>query len=493
MRRPIALTLLALISLGVYGALLWRFPLERYLTIARASVGSITNYSPTAAALIMLGGIVLHGAYLAAVLICWRMEDEAPWIDGLIWGLPVAAACCMALLWPINSTDLFDYIFRGRMGSHYDANPYTVLPNRFKDAGDPLYRYLGWPNAPSAYGPLWELISSRMAAVGGTSVWRNVLLHKGLAALTYFACGAVIAAMTRRQGARISRLATVIWLWSPLALFEIVGMGHNDGLLVLSVLLAIWAARSDRHRLAAVALVVGALFKFLPIIFLPFVVVHGMRRRSNWTDRLGLAFQIGVITLLLLIAAYWPYWEGPRTLNNITVREKFIHAAPFAMVIHVLSRYVPVDTIRPIVSRIESGLLALALLWQMWHIWRHGRDLRTACFGIFVWYLLVASQWFQPWYVLWPLALVALQPARPAFSWIETWAMSAQASYLLQFFGLRWLRDNGYNWPGNALPAQALYFLIIFGPPLLVWAIQWWRSRSAPPRLRSQRSVALAP
>ena len=82
--------------------------------------------------------------------------------------------------------------------------------------------------------------------------------------------------------------------------------------------------------------------------------------------------------------------------------------------------------------------------------------------------------------MLWLLALLALQPSREHFAWIETWAVAGQASYLLQYFILTWL-----GWRGNQLPAQVLYLLIIFVPPLLVWSICRWLRRSHPPELSS--------
>jgi hypothetical protein len=467
---------LGLAGLLVYAALVLRFPISRYAAIPRASVSSATNGSPTAAFLIACAGILLHATYVAAVLLCWRSERGERWAMPLLWGYALAAAALLMLLWPVNSTDLFDYIFRGRMAAAYGDNPYLVLPNRHRN--DPLFNFIGWPNAPSAYGPLWELISARLSAIGGTSIQLNLFLQKGLALLTFLLCGVVIVLMDRPDGDGNRLLSGAIWLWSPLALWEIVGMGHNDGLLVLSMLLALWAVSRGHYRWATVALVTGALFKFLPAILLPLVFVHGARRES-WPARFRLAVEMGLIAAVMVVLAYLPYWQGWNTLSNITVREKFLNAAPLAILTHTLSQWWSIDMVRPKVASAGSALLAVGLLWQMWHIWRYGRDLRTAFFGVLAWYLIVASQWFQPWYVLWLLALVAVRPARDTFGWVEAWALSAQSSYLLQFFFLRWLK-----WPGNQLPAQRLYLLMIFGPPLVVWGIQRWRRPSRPADVR---------
>lgn len=469
MRRSSLLLGLASASLLVYVALVQRFPLLRYLDVPRANAGSITNRSPSAALLLLVGGVMLHAAYSVAVLQCWSTEPRERRLRPLVWGYALIAGLVLVAIWPVTSTDVFDYLFRGRMAAQYGANPYILPPNRFNN--DPLFRYVGWPNAPTAYGPLWELMSGRMAALGGASVLRNVLLHKALALATFLLCGWVLERMTRVRGPQAQMLASTLWLWSPLALWEIVAAGHNDGFLILSLLLAIWATTNGRHRWAATALVVGALFKFLPLILLPLVVVHGMRRRETWPSRLRLAMEIGVISGVLIVLAYVPFWDGFATLDNIGLREKFLNAAPLALLTFGLSTQLPGDAVRAAVSRFGSVLLLGGILWQMWHIWR-GRDLTRASLGLLAWYLIFASQWFQPWYVLWLLALLALRPSRALFAAIETWAISGQASYLLQYFGLTWL-----GWRGNELPGQVLYFLVIFVPPLIVFAITQWHRR----------------
>lgn len=474
-RYATILAMIAFASLLIYGGLTVRFPTEAIVNTARANVGSLTDKSGIAAFMLGIAGLALHVGYAGAVLIAWRMGANLPRL--LVWGFPIVAGIVLMFIWPITSTDIFDYIFRGWMAANYDANPYTVLPNAYKN--DPLFKYIGWPNAPSAYGPLWELMSARMSAIGGMSVWTNVLLHKVLALVTFLACGLVIVRIVREWKPDLEPLAAVIWLWSPLGLWEIVAIGHNDGFLILSMLLAIWATNHNRHRWAVAALVIGALFKFLPIILIPLVAVHGLRFYPTWRARIRFVIEIAAISVVLIVLAYLPYWEGMNTLTNIFVREKFLNAAPLAILTYSLSQWWNIDTVRPIISSIGSALLGVGILWQMWQMWRYGRDMRTACFGLLVWYLIIASQWFQPWYILWLLALLALRPERLTFGWLETWAAFSQASYLLQYFILYWI-----EWRGNQLPAQILYLLLIFLPPLLAWMIGRRRGWSEPPSLR---------
>jgi hypothetical protein len=58
----------------------------------------------------------------------------------------------------------------------------------------------------------------------------------------------------------------------------------------------------------------------------------------------------------------------------------------------------------------KIGIIAFALAW-LWVLARRvPRDLLAACAWALVNYIVLASAWFWPWYVTWPLAFVALRP-----------------------------------------------------------------------------------
>lgn len=502
-RRATTLFMFVLVAgAAIYTVLAWHYRLVPTLPKLRAQVGSLSKGSWTAATYLALAGIALHGLYVLGGLICWRIVPTQRVIYA-VWFGAAAVAVILISIYPVTSTDIFDYLFRGRIAAHYGQNPYIALPNQFKK--DPLFATIGWPNAPSAYGPLWEMLSQALAMVGGASLLLNVLLHKTVGVLTYLLCGGAIWRITRASGRHMQLLGSYLWLWSPLTIWEILAAGHNDGLLILSVLLGIWACERGYTRWAVLALTVGTLLKFLPVILLPLVVVYGMRSLTTWRARLRLLAESVVLFGVVTVLAYWPYWAGPQTLHNIAVREEFATSAPLAVLSYGLREAGVLQWINATlqalglphpanghdvmaaVSRSGSALLALGLTWQLWQIWRNGRGIARAVFGLLLWYLVLGSQWFQPWYVLWLLGLLALRPERRTWAWISVWALAGQASYLLQFFGQPYLfRQLGATWGGQRFATQALYGIIIFLPPLLVWGIGWLWSRR-----RRSRATAL--
>lgn len=521
--RAATLTLLrlALILTGMaalYAVLTWQFLLPTLIARPRVTVGTLTNRSLIGAVQLGLSGLTLHALYIGGALLLWRGAHHRRLAE-LIWFGALGMALLLIWVYPVTSTDLFDYLFRGRMAVVYGENPYLALPNQLRN--DPLFRYIGWPNAPSAYGPLWEDLSWLLTWLGDGRLSLSVLLYKLLATVAYLGCGAVIADYLDDPRARL--IGVYLWLWSPLALWEFAAIGHNDALLVIALLLALWAAKRERYPLAVLALVAGALFKFLPAIFLPLVVLDWLRRQPTWAGRgrvLSVAALICLVPTVLLYAPYWdlpPHfgrlgaaeqltaiWQGRvRTLHNVAVREDFLNASPLAVLSYQLQTSGALEQInrlagligqdgitgghvRGAVSALGSGLLALGLVWQCWQVWFRRRALQVACFGLLLWYILAGSQWFQPWYLLWPLGVFALRPTRSTFIVLAVWAMMAQASYLLQYFILPTIRLSG-----QTLEAQIYYLLLIYPLPLIVWLLSGdRRSPRAGPSRPLRRELA---
>lgn len=504
-------------ALLLYALLTWLFWLSSWIPTPRTSIGTVTKNSASGTMLLVLIGITLYTLYVLGALILWwrpvfRQQTQ------LIWTGAIAASMLLLWAYPVTSTDVFDYFFRSRMAVTYDANPYLALPNQFKS--DPFLRYIGWPNAPSAYGPLWEYLSYGSVWLGGDSLLRNVLLYKALAAITHLVCGLLIGTLV--TDARTRTLSVYLWLFSPLALWELVAVGHNDGLMIITLLLALVAVRHDRYWLAVLALTGGALIKFLPAIFLPLVVLAWLRSEPTWWRRgraLVLASLLFCVPVGVLYAPFWDLppafaslpldaklmaiWQGrTTTLHNLAVREGFLNASPLAVVSYLLQTDGSLRLINSVmqaltqpiaeqtdvqgaVSSFGTILLGLSLLWQCWHIWFRRRPLVSAFLGLLLWYVLVSSQWFQPWYIVWILAIFALRPTFGMWIWLTAWALMAQASYLLQYIVLPTLKLGG-----QTLEAQALYVVVIYTLPLALWLwTTYWRTNQPSGATEQQPAV----
>ena len=97
----------------------------------------------------------------------------------------------------------------------------------------------------------------------------NVLAFKLIGGVFLAASAGVVAAILRRQAPERALAGVVLLAWNPVVLVETLGQGHNDIAMVFWVLAAAWALIGGRYTLAILALVLGALVKFLPVLMLP--------------------------------------------------------------------------------------------------------------------------------------------------------------------------------------------------------------------------------
>src|SRR5205085_9751895 len=115
-------------------------------------------------------------------------------------------------------------MFRGRMLAHYQANTFIQVPIEFKT--DPLFWYVAWRKAVTAYGPLWEAMSwltARLAGeypdrlLYGQAAQYQALLHlmlayKGLSALGFLGCGAADWVALPRTALPGGSVGLYVWL-----------------------------------------------------------------------------------------------------------------------------------------------------------------------------------------------------------------------------------------------------------------------------------------
>ncbi|HEU5101379.1 MAG TPA: hypothetical protein VFU22_20290, partial [Roseiflexaceae bacterium] len=423
------------------------------------------------------------------------------------------------------------------------------VPLDFKD--DPLFWYVAWRKAVTAYGPLWEGMSWLTARLGGehpglalvppvevsasmnanqkAGLLRLMLAYKGLAAIGFLGCGAAIWFTLRRTAFEWRWLGLYLWLWNPLALWESLAAGHNDAWMAMLIVLAVGAVSgrpADRasgrdscasrahsptpalaHSLVAfLMLTLGGLVKFLALMFGPLLLYAGLRRLPDWRSRLRLVLLGGVICGAVVVLAYAPFWAGWGTLRNFSDRgtlftSSWLAAIQAPLSLSPIKALIPARDLLALVTwgppseaisqaaavSIGLGLLVFGVLWASWRAWRAPDDVARHVLWLLLWFLFLCTPWFQPWYLLWALALLAIQPWRGRMAWaIGIFCCTAMLSYLAGVFLLPLL-----GWNGDGAEWNGLTSALIYGPPLL--ALLWGRRPGlAWPRVRL-RHKAVAP
>jgi len=333
--------------------------------------------------------LALYGLAFAAYLLALHAAKGLS-ARGLHGALVLAVAWRVALVFapPLLSNDVNRYVWEGRVQVH-GGNPYAWRDRpdapRWEGLRDAVWQGLNHKDYPAVYPPLFQL------ACRGV-----ITLHDSVTAMKAFlvACELLtlwpLAVLLRRRGLPRERL--LLLAWSPLALVEIAGSGHNEAFGFLFLAWSMAALEAGRPLASAVAAALGFQAKFLPGL----VAAAWARRYRSW--------HVLVATAVAALLAF-PYFAGASktfflSLSKLARFWRFNETlfAPLAALIGDHE-----DAVR--LGAALTILLALVLAAR--------RTEPAAAAMVVVAAALLLGPNVLPWYALWflPLLVVRDEPA----------------------------------------------------------------------------------
>ena len=382
-------------------------------------------------------------AYLVALYVARGLS-----VRGLRLAVGVAVLWRLALVaaFPLLSDDVFRYVWEGRVQIH-GGNPYAWgdRPDspRWEGLRDGVWRGVTHREYTAVYPPLWEMAGRLIVG-----------LHDSVAAMKAFvvACElglmAVLARMLRRR--RLPRERLLILAWSPLALVEVAGSGHNDAVAALLLTASLAALDRGDGLGSAVMAALGAQTKLLPAL-----VAASWFRRYRWWHVVA-ALDVALLLFIPYAAAgpgLWMslgklgrYWLFNETLFDVLARLAGGHEEGV---------------------RLAGALLAAVALFLA----SRKTDPVTSALAVLAASILLAPN-VLPWYALWFLPLLVLRDSPGALLFTGT----VQLAYLVY---PEWL--SGQRWQ-----VSGTVRVLEYGPCLVVALVAWLRSRPAGGAERSE-------
>lgn len=424
-------------------------------------------------ALIALG-VLLLGASCAATLAILRAPGVRLSRRGLLTLALVGAALfglTLALLPSLPSDDIFSYILYGRISAVHGANPLISTPADFPN--DPFLELVFWRDVRSVYGPVWLLLSAALSVTAqgfGGSLAAYVALFKLLGFAAHLTNAWLIWRILGRLAPERQLQGTLLYAWNPLCLLEFCASGHNDAVMLTLLLLAVYCLLRDAELLALVAFGLSISVKYVPVVLIPFYLALVARRLRaagvSWRRIAGAVIWRAAVVAFVLALTAAPFWAGSATFGALLLSPPAQQLGnspaeaiswPLRMLAEALG--LSVDAARNLVN---TGLKALGLvLFAAFWLWQFRRvrsiaGMLDAWGWTLLWYVLVASGWFWPWYVTWAVAVVALTP----------WRMLAKVTALLAAGVLTLYTFQ----PLYALGIYGYRSLVAFGPALVALA-----------------------
>ncbi|MFV2008994.1 MULTISPECIES: polyprenol phosphomannose-dependent alpha 1,6 mannosyltransferase MptB [unclassified Micromonospora] len=362
-----------------------------------------------------------------------------------IWAVPLLVAP------PLGSRDIYSYACQGWI-LRDGGDPYSGVAGQgcpWVDAVAPL-----WRDTPAPYGPLVVWLAGLAVAVGAGLT--GTLLALRLTAVAGLVLVAVaLPGLAARCGLPAGR-ALWLTLGCPVALIHLVSGAHNDALMVGLLVAALWVIAAGSARVtdpgtdgiggASVATVAGGLLlglavavKATALVVVPFAAVLAVAgpRRPAALVRAGalvVAGAVGAVAATTALSGLGLGWVNGLSRSGDS-RQWTSPPTAVGLLIDYLGRLVGVrlDAVGA-VRVVGLALLAGFLVWLWWRVWRGGDPLSgwrgpdgravpvadsvgppatwdrgTVVFGagLALAATVLAAPVVYPWYLSWPLALLA--------------------------------------------------------------------------------------
>ncbi len=294
----------------------------------------------------------------------------------------------------------------------HGRNPYLDPP--LSVPADPVFARVTWTESTSAYGPLFTLITYPLAWL---PVWLAVAALKAIAAASVLALAVLVSRLAALRGVEPLRAAAFVAL-NPLVLVHVVGGAHNDGLTMLLAMLAVAAVLYGRELSAGALLLAATAVKASAAFLAPFALLGAAHPTSTPTGPKPHIYGVfgpvgrllaGGIGALAVVGAAGQLAFGWSWLHGVGLAGENQSRTSHLSLPITFARLTGLDA--GAVRLAAAILFALLVLWLLRWTWRGGDWIRAAAWTAFA--LLLATSWLLPWYLLWPLPLVAISRDRP--------------------------------------------------------------------------------
>jgi hypothetical protein len=363
--------------------------------------------------------MLMVGSYVVVVLCARQLSGR------MVLGAIAALYAVILFAPPLISTDIFSYQAYSRMGAVYGVNPYLNGPHAI--ALDPLAQYIGakWSYIPSVYGPVFTALSYVLSPL---SIVASVVAYKFVAALSALAIVAMVWNLARRRGVDPVRAAALVGLNPLLALYG-VGGGHNDLLMLVPVVGAVYATELGRERLSGGLVIVGIGIKLTAGLILPFAIAAGGPLRDRLRRReLSTAAALGGVLLTGFGVAVF----GPGVFAMFSTVQQSQSEGDWHSVSGLIVT-LGASTVGHIIGYLLTiGFLAVTVR-LLRRVWRGQLDwIDGAGWATFA--MLVTANSLLPWYVAWLLPLAALSTDRRLLRWTLILTCFVQLTQLPSYF-----------------------------------------------------------
>lgn len=212
-----------------------------------------------------------------------------------VWRIIVVVTVLLVFSYPAFSYDLFNYIFTAKTVLVYHKNPYAVTPLQFAGI-DPLISIMRWTHLPSAYTPLWIVLTVPAYVLGFGKFLLIVWNLKIMVAFFYLLAVIGVKKVLERVEPLHVVLGTALFALNPLVIIESLVSAHND---IVMMAIAVWGILFLIRKKPVASWIVLSLsiaIKLMTITLIP--IFLGVKHLVDWRKWSLIVLGIGFLIVL---------------------------------------------------------------------------------------------------------------------------------------------------------------------------------------------------
>ncbi len=387
--------------------------------------------------------VVTFGAafvlYLLAAAMVLRSSDT-PAARLTLWITVAFAVLFNVILLPTKPTlsdDMFRYVWDGRVQAH-GLSPYQYPPNApelidLQRSDTVVWANINRPSSVTVYPP--------GAQIAFAVVWRivgdSVTGFKAIFVIAELMGAWLMLKLLRFFKQPPERL--LIFLWSPLLIFEVAHAGHLDALMLLFLLGAFYARVTDRYGWLGVSLGAATAIKLFPAILL--FALLPQPRPGSWRSWRNAVRTVAGFAAVLAGGYLYYAIQGANPLGFLPqyFGENFNLGLAHGLFEIAQQWHIPGSTLVSVIT--FGGLAVLSLIFVVRPA-ASGRAALLRCVWLIGWFTLTTQNLFA-WYLLWLLPLIVLfvEPGRFIgfrFAPMSAWLIFSGTIALSYLFFIRW-------------------------------------------------------
>lgn len=251
------------------------------------------------------------------------------------WRLTSIVTLLLIFSYPAFSYDFFNYMFTAKTVLVYHKNPYEVIPLQFTGI-EPWLTFMRWTHLPSAYTPLWILLTLPAYLFGFgyflIIMWNVKILVGAFYLMSIWLIGKILKEL--EPGMKL--LGMAIFAFNPLIIIETLISGHNDVVMMAFALVAMYLYITKKQLVSFFTLAVSVAAKLMTVFLIPLYVLKWNR---YWALGLMLFGFLLVLTQREVLGWYW-VWIVP--FVALLPRRLDITILSAGVSLGLLLRYAPV-------------------------------------------------------------------------------------------------------------------------------------------------------